>query len=137
MNKVILMGRLTGDPETRKTQNGNTATRFRLAVDRRGKKQDGRKNADFVPVVAWDKLGEFAAQYLKKGTRVVVEGRMTSGSYQKEDQTVYTLEVTAESIEFAESKAAEQTRKQKSQPTPEEPYSDPGYFEGIDDECPF
>lgn len=137
MNRVILMGRLTADPETRQTQSGNTTTRFRLAVDRKGKKQEGRQNADFVPVVAWDKLGEFAAQYLKKGTRVVVEGRITSGSYDKDGQTVYTLDVTAESIEFAESKATEQARRQQSQPPADEPYSDPGYFERLDDGCPF
>lgn len=137
MNRVILMGRLTGDPEMRQTQSENAATRFRLAVDRRGKKQEGRQNTDFLPVVAWGKLGEFAAQYLKKGTRVIVEGRLTSGSYQKDGQTVYTLDVTAESIEFAESKAAEQSRRQQQPFAPEEPYNGPGYYGGFDDEDPF
>lgn len=137
MNRVILMGRLTGDPESRKTQSGKAATRFRLAVDRKGKREEGKQNADFVNVVAWDKLGEFAASYLKKGTRVAVEGRLTTGSYQKDGQTVYTTDVTAESIEFAESKSAEQSRQQQKPPAQDDPYSDPGYWGGIDDECPF
>lgn len=115
MNKVILMGRLTGDPIASKTKEGVAVTRFRLAVDRRGRRQEGRQNADFVPLTVWDKLGEFAAQRLKKGTRIVVEARLASGEYVKDGQKVYTLDVVAESIEFAESKTTEQARQQQQQ----------------------
>ena len=131
MNKVILMGRLTGDVETRKTQDGGTVARFRLAVDRRGRKTEGRQNADFVPVVAWDKLAEFAGQCLGKGKKIALVGHITSGSYQKDGGTVYTLDVTADEIEFAESKAAEQSRQQRQPETAQydemEYYDDPPF----------
>ena len=129
MNRVILMGRLTRAPESRQTgKEKKIVTRFRLAVDRRGEKQEGRQNADFISCVAWDKLGEFAANYLKQGTRIVLEGRLTTGSYEKDGQRVYTTEVTAENIEFAESK--------KSQEQEAGGFTE--YGEGFDDgEVPF
>lgn len=109
MNKVIEMGRLTRNPDVRYTtgENPMAIARFTMAVDRRGKKQEGQQNADFIPCVAFGKLGEFAEKYLKQGIRIVLEGRITTGSYTNKDgQKVYTVEVTAENIEFAESKGA-------------------------------
>ena len=106
MNKVILMGRLTRDPEVRYSQ-GEQATaiaRYTLAVDRRFKR-DGDQTADFIGCVAFGKLGEFAEKYLRKGTKVVVTGRIQTGSYTNKDgQKVYTTDVVVEECEFAESK---------------------------------
>jgi single-strand DNA-binding protein len=108
MNKVILMGRLTRDPEVRYTQGDNTSAvaRFSLAVDRRFKK-DGDQTADFINCVAFGKTGEFIEKYGHKGTKFVVEGRIHTGSYTNKDgQKVYTTDVVVEQVEFAESKAS-------------------------------
>ena len=108
MNKVILMGRLTRDPEVRYTQGDNAAAvaRFSLAVDRRFKK-DGDQTADFINCVAFGKTGEFIEKYGHKGTKFVVEGRIQTGSYTNKDgQKVYTTDVVVEQVEFAESKAS-------------------------------
>lgn len=108
MNKVILMGRLTRDPEVRYTQgdNASAVARFSLAVDRRFKK-DGEQTADFINCVAFGKTGEFIEKYGRKGTKFVVEGRIQTGSYTNKDgQKVYTTDVVVEQVEFAESKAS-------------------------------
>ena len=110
MNKVILMGRLTRDPEVRYSQGESSMAiaRYTLAVDRRrgGNQQDGQ-NADFIGIVAFGKSGEFAEKYLKKGTKVVVTGRIQTGSYTNKDGVkVYTTDVVAEDQEFAESKGS-------------------------------
>ena len=103
MNKVILMGRLTRDPEVRYSQ-GATATaiaRFSMAVDRRFKR-DGEPDADFINCVAFGRTGEFIERYGHKGTKFVVEGRIQTGSYTNKDgQRVYTTDVVAENVEFA------------------------------------
>lgn len=108
MNKVILMGRLTRDPDVRysQTANGSMAVaRYTLAVDRRFKK-DGETNADFISCVAFGKVGEFAEKYLHQGTKIVVEGRIQTGSYTNKDgNKVYTTDISVENCEFAESKA--------------------------------
>lgn len=106
MNKVILMGRLTRDPEVRYTQGDNAMAiaRYSLAVDRRFKR-DGETDADFINCVAFGKSGEFAEKYLKKGTKIAVVGRIQTGSYTNKDgQKVYTTDVVVEEQEFAESK---------------------------------
>ena len=108
MNNVILMGRLTRDPEVRYTQgdNASAVARFSLAVDRRFKK-DGEQTADFINCVAFGKTGEFIEKYGRKGTKFVVEGRIQTGSYTNKDgQKVYTTDVVVEQVEFAESKAS-------------------------------
>ena len=108
MNKCVLMGRLTRDPEVRYTQgdNASAVARFSLAVDRRFKK-DGDQTADFINCVAFGKTGEFIEKYGRKGTKFVVEGRIQTGSYTNKDgQKVYTTDVVVEQIEFAESKAS-------------------------------
>lgn len=108
MNKVILMGRLTRDPDVRYSQ-GEQATaiaRFTLAVDRRFKR-DGDSTADFISCVSFGKTGEFIERYVHQGTKLVVEGRIQTGSYtNKEGVKVYTTDVVVENAEFAESKAA-------------------------------
>ena len=106
MNKVILMGRLTRDPEVRYTEGGVAISRYTLAVDRKHTK-DGADNADFIPCVAFGKAGEFVEKYLKKGTKIAVTGRIQTGSYTNKDGVkVYTTEVVVEEQEFAESRNA-------------------------------
>ena len=112
MNKVILVGRLTRDPDIRYTQGENqmAVARFTLAVDRRfSRRQDNneQQTADFISCVAFQKTAEFAEKYLHQGTKVVLEGRIQTGSYTNKDgQKVYTTDVVAENVEFAESKNA-------------------------------
>ena len=141
MNKVILLGRLTRDPEVRYT-NGDkpmAIARYTLAVDRRFKRE-GQDNADFIPCAAFGKAGEFVEKYCKKGTKLAVTGRIQTGSYTNRDgQKVYTTEIVVEEQEFAESKAA-QSGQQNTQPAKEEEGMD-GFMDipdGIDDaELPF
>lgn len=105
MNKVILIGRLVADPETRQTQVGGLVSRYRLAVDRqRGK--DGQREADFINCVAFGKSAEFASKYLSKGTKIAIEGRILTGSYEKDGVKHYTTDIVAERHEFCESRAA-------------------------------
>ena len=111
MNKVILMGRLTRDPEIRYSQNenGTAVARYTLAVDRRFKR-DGEQDADFIGCVVFGKGAEFAEKYLAKGTKIVIIGRIQTGSYTDREtgKKVYTTDVIVEEQEFAESKAASQ-----------------------------
>ena len=118
MNKVILMGRLTRDPEVRYTQGDNAMAiaRYSLAVDRRFKR-DGEPDADFINCVAFGKSGEFAEKYLKKGTKIAVVGRIQTGSYTNKDgQKVYTTDVVVEEQEFAESKNSGSSDNNQSAP---------------------
>lgn len=141
MNKVILMGRLTRDPETRYTQRNNSQeetaiARYTLAVDRRFK-TEGQQSADFISCVAFGKNGEFADRYLKQGMKIVVTGRIQTGSYtNREGQKVYTTDVVVEEQEFAESK------RTAGQQDNNAGYSDAGdgfmnIPDGIDKELPF
>ena len=108
MNKVILMGRLTRDPEVRYSQGDNSMAiaRYTLAVDRRFNRNNNDENsADFIGCVAFGKSGEFAEKYFRKGTKVLVTGRIQTGSYTNRDGVkVYTTDVVVEDQEFAESK---------------------------------
>nr|DAM46150.1 MAG TPA: Single strand binding protein [Caudoviricetes sp.] len=111
MNRVILMGRLTRDPEVRYTsgEKSMAIARYTLAVDR-GFKRGGdssEQTADFIPCIAFDKAGEFAEKYFRQGVRVLISGRIQTGSYtNKEGQKVYTTEVIIDTQEFADSKGA-------------------------------
>lgn len=113
MNKVLELGRLVRDPET-----NNSATRFTLAVDRKFKKE-GEPTADFIPCKAFGKLSEIIEKYAKKGTKLAIEGRWQTGSYTKDDKTVYTNELIVESMEFAESKKSEEKEPEDFIPVPE------------------
>ncbi len=108
MNKVILMGRLTRDPEVRYSQNSNgdmAIARYTLAVDRRFNRNNSEQTADFISCVTFGKSAEFAEKYLKQGTKMVVTGRIQTGSYTNKDgNKVFTTEVVVEDQEFAESK---------------------------------
>ena len=141
MNKVIEAGRLTRDPEVRWTQPNSSQesmciARYTLAVDRRTK--DG--GADFISCVAFGRAGEFAEKYLKKGTKIILTGRIQTGSYTNKDgQKVYTTEVVAEDQEFAESKGNSQQGNDQTEATSEATGSD-GFMnipDGIEEELPF
>lgn len=139
MNKVILMGRLTRDPEVRYTQGEQAmaVARYTLAVDRRGKNQEN--SADFIKCVAFGKAGEFAERYLHKGTKIVLTGRIQTGSYtNKEGQRVYTTDIVAEDQEFAESKNTESSGTYSNQSAQETQHSDNGFM-SVDEnsELPF
>ena len=106
MNKVILVGRLAQDPEVRYTQSGKAVASFNLAVNRFGGGQ-GQNNADFIPIVAWEKVAETCGNNLNKGQRVLVDGRLQIRSYETTDgQKRRVAEVVAQSIEFLERKQA-------------------------------
>ncbi len=107
MNKVILMGRLTRDPEVRYSQGENAmaVARYTLAVDRRFNRNNDDQGADFISCVAFGRSGEFAEKYLHKGTKIAITGRIQTGSYTNKDGVkVYTTDVVVEDQEFAESK---------------------------------
>lgn len=139
MNKVILMGRLTRNPEVRYSQGEQAmaVARYTLAVDRRGKNQEN--SADFIQCVAFGKAGEFAERYLHKGTKIVLTGRIQTGSYtNKEGQRVYTTDVVAEDQEFAESKNTEGGGTYSNQPAPAPQQNDGGFMSVDEDsELPF
>ena len=145
MNKVILMGRLTRDPEVRYSQGENSSAiaRYTLAVDRRFRRNnDGEQNADFINCVAFGKTGEFAEKYFRKGMKVAVTGRIQTGSYtNKEGQKVYTTDVVIEEQEFAESKGASDgySNGYHEQAAPSSAVGD-GFMkipDGIEEELPF
>ena len=139
MNKVILIGRLTRDPEVRYSggDNATAVARYSLAVDRRFKR-DNEPSADFINCVGFGKTAEFAEKYFRKGMRICVVGRIQTGSYTNRDgQKVYTTDVVVEEQEFAESKgASENNGADRPQPTTD----NNGFMnipDGIDEELPF
>ncbi len=144
MNKVILMGRLTRDPDVRYSQGENSMAiaRYSLAVDRRFNRGNDGNNTDFINIVAFGKAGEFAEKYLHKGTKVLVTGRIQTGSYTNKDgQKVYTTDVVAEDQEFAESKNASGEGGSGNYSRESAPAAADGDFmsipEGIVEELPF
>lgn len=137
MNKVILIGRLTKDPETR--YSGDMAVaRYTLAVDRKFKR-DGEADADFLNCVAFGKNGEFAEKYLRKGVKIAVEGRIQTGSYtNKEGQKVYTTDIVVEGHDFCESKSSSNNEYvPQDRPTPSNGDGFMNIPDGIDEELPF
>ena len=151
MNKVILMGRLTRDPEVRYSagENALAIARYTLAVDRRFRR-DGEANADFINCVSFGRTAEFAEKYFRQGLKIAVTGRIQTGSYtNREGQKVYTTEVVVEDQEFAESKASSdsyaaahprtEAAPATSMPSPGAASAD-GFMnipDGIDEELPF
>ena len=128
MNRTILIGRLTKDPEARQGQT-MTVTKFSIAVDRRIK-AEGQPSADFISCVAFGKTAEFIEKYFKKGSKMALEGRIQTGSYTNKDgQKVYTTDVVVDNVEFAESKAAAGTKEDK-------PVTDDEGFMDIPDNIP-
>ena len=143
MNKIILMGRLTRDPEVRygTGENSTAAARYTIAVNRRFKR-DGEQSADFISCVTFGRNAEFAEKYLRQGTKIVLTGRIQTGSYTNRDgQKVYTTDIVVEEQEFAENKAAASNGGQGNYSRPSAAPSDADGFmnipDGIDDELPF
>ncbi|MBA4495127.1 single-stranded DNA-binding protein [Paenactinomyces guangxiensis] len=100
LNEVILIGRLTRDPDLKYTQSGVAVTNFTLAVNRRFTNQQGEREADFINIVAWRKTAENCAEHLRKGSLAAVTGSIETGSYEKEGRTVYTTHVNARNVQF-------------------------------------
>ena len=135
MNKVILIGNLAQDPESRTTQSGVAQCTLRLAVQRRfADKQTGKREADFFPVICFRQTAEFAAKYLSKGRKVAVEGSLQTRSYDAQDGSKrYITEVIADNIEFCDSRSegAQGGAERNAQPSRED------FVEVQDDELPF
>lgn len=135
MNQVILVGRLTKDPEIKYGNNGATITRFSVAVDRRYSKE-GEQSADFINCVSFGKTAEFIEKYFKKGNRIAIVGRIQTGSYKKQDgTTVYTTDVIVNDVEFVESKNSSGGNAQSQAPS-----NDDGFMnipDIPDEELPF
>ena len=132
MNKVVLIGRLTKDPETRQAGE-TTVTRFYIAVDRKYKHEGGQA-ADFPSIVAFGKTAEFISKYFKQGMKIALEGRIQTGSYEKDGIKHYTTDIIAEAVEFAESKRAEDDTLQ---PAPTNSNAWVEVPDGIADSLPF
>lgn len=145
LNKIILMGRLTHDPELRRTQNGMAVTGFSLAVERDFKDEDGKRATDFVDIVAWRAAAEFVAKYFTKGRMAVVEGRLQIRDWKDKDgNNRRSAEVVADNIYFGDSKRDSQSGGDYAPPaygSPAESYTAPasGGFAEIeeDGELPF
>lgn len=141
MNKVVLIGRLTREPEVRYAQNDNQTciARYNLAVDRRYKKE-GEATADFINCVAFGKNGEFVEKYLSKGMKIAVSGRIQTGSYTNQDgNKVYTTDVVVEEHSFCESKNSNYSTAESSS-MPANSMPEDGFInipDGIDEELPF
>ncbi len=141
MNKAILSGRLVRDPDIRWTQGQDQKcmARYTLAVDRRVKRDGAEQTADFISMVSFGSQAEFIEKYCKQGTKLVICGRIQTGSYTNRDgQKVYTTNVLTESVEFGESKkaAGESSNTSSNRQQPE----DEGFMtipDEIDDELPF
>jgi len=160
LNRVVLVGRLTRDPDLRYTPNGVAVANFTLAVNRPFTNQQGNREADFINCVVWRRPAENLANYMKKGSQVGVDGRLQSRTYEGQDgKTVYVTEVVADSVQFLESKGASQGSGQgdyqqqgqsynqnppqtqqshQNQSQPEDPFKDAGEPIDIsDDDLPF
>ena len=111
MNRVELIGRITRDPELRYTSSNIATTRFTLAVNRPFQGQNGEQGTDFINIVVWRKQAENVKKFVSKGSLVAVEGRIQTGSYEKDGQRIYTTDVVADSVQFLESKAQSQNRQ--------------------------
>lgn len=141
MNKVFLIGRITADPELRYTTSNKAYSRLTLAVNRNYKNEDGDTPADFISIVAWDKIAEVIEKYLKKGSKIAVSGKIQTGSYDKEDGSRgYLTDVIVSDLEFLDNKPKD------SKPAPEyaesttenDPFADFGdSVELTDNDLPF
>ncbi|ATB52710.1 single-strand binding protein [Caldibacillus phage CBP1] len=143
INRVVLIGRLTKDPDLRYTPNGIPVATFTLAVNRTYTNQQGEKEADFINCVTWRKQAENVANYLNKGSLVGVDGRLQTRNYEAQDgRRVYVTEVVAESVQFLEPKNSRTNAPEKDEPLPSDGYGDPfgdsdDPIDVSDDDLPF
>ena len=125
MNKIVLTGRLTANPECRYTANNTAVTSFTLAVDRNFKNEDGNKEADFINIVAWNKKAELINQYLKKGDKIGIIGRLQVRNYQNDKgENRRVTEVVLEEIEFLQSKPKEESKISEEKVDSNKPYEE-------------
>ncbi len=137
MNRIILLGRLTRDPEVRYTSTAKTVCQFTLAVDRPFTNQDGQREADFIPVVIWGKQAETCGNSLTKGQRVIVEGRLQIRSYDAKDGSKrWVTEVIADRFEFIE-RRADSISAHNNQNQTANTASNSGAMEGFGNAVPF
>ncbi len=107
INRVVLVGRLTRDPELRKTNSGSSVCSFTVAIDDRTKNPDGTKSTSFIPCTCWNQTADLASKFTRKGSLVGIEGRLNQRTYQKQDGTkASVIEVICDSVQFLEPKAA-------------------------------
>ncbi|USK48885.1 single-stranded DNA-binding protein [Bacillus sp. CMF12] len=143
MNRVVLVGRLTKDPDLRYTPNGVPVTSFTLAVNRTFTNQQGEREADFINCVVWRKPAENAANFLKKGSLAGVDGRIQTRSYEGQDgKRVYVTEVQAESVQFLEpnnsnTQRNEEPQQQQYTRVDEDPFDETKQIDISDDDLPF
>ncbi len=135
MNKVVIMGRLTRDPEIKYLTDNRAMARYTMAVDRRFKKEGDEQTADFISCVSFGNTATFLEKYGRRGTKFIAEGRIQTGSYtNKEGNKVYTTDVVVESLEFAESKKTQQMSDGTLGSSPDGFMNIP---DGIEEELPF
>jgi len=136
VNKAILMGRLTADPEMRHTTTGKSVCTFRLAVNRRFVRQGEEQQADFFPIVAWEKIGEFCNNYFRKGQQVAIVGRIQTRTWDDpEGNKRYITEIVAEEAHFADSKNSSTTDNNNYNASNTQDTG--GFYPVEDDELPF
>lgn len=132
MNKIVLIGRITKDLDLRKTTNGTSVLKFTLAVNRRF--NNDTQEADFISCIAWEKRAEVMYQYLKKGSRIGIVGRLQTGSYEGQDgRRVYTTDVVVDEIDFLEQKQQRDTESATHTPKQDNYYSEEALYIENDD----
>lgn len=139
MNRTVLVGRMTRDPELKYTPTGVAVANFTLAINRPFKNADGDNEADFINIVVWRKPAENTAQYTKKGSLVGVDGRLQSRTYEGQDgKTVYVTEVVADSVQFLDTKGSNQSKNnQQNNQSQSNPFQGAEPLDISDDDLPF
>lgn len=138
MNKSMLIGRLTKDPEIRYTTSGAAVTTFTIAVSRNFTNQQGERSSDFIPIVVWRGLAETCAKYLNKGRLVAVSGRIQTRSYDgKDGQKRYITEIVAEDVQFLDGSSNKAAQSVQSQPEADDSYEGFRVIDNEEDELPF
>ena len=135
MNNCSLIGRLTKDPEVKKTQSGTSVCSFTIAVDRRFKNADGTRQTDFIPCVGWRQVADIIGQYFHKGSRIGITGSIQTRSYDGQNGKVFITEVLVEEIEFIDKRS--ETQEQNQTPAPQAEAITPNEEEYIEESLPF
>lgn len=133
INRVILMGRLTADPELRQTPSGIASCKFTVAVDRGFKSKDGEKQTDFIRVTAWRATAEFVSRYFSKGKMIIVEGSLHNNDYEKDGVKHYSMDVQADKVSFGESKSSSSASSQALELHGSDASQDVGSLDGFEE----
>lgn len=133
INRVILMGRLTADPELRQTPSGIASCKFTVAVDRGFKSKDGEKQTDFIRVTAWRASAEFVSKYFSKGKMIIVEGSLRNNDYEKDGVKHYSMDVQADKVSFGESKSSGSANSQALELYGSDASQDVGSLDGFEE----